>query len=214
MQDLSPEVQVIMEQAAFLVVDDDAHTARALSRVLAPFGVVRTAPSSTAAFDELRARTAWAGFVIDLRLPDGSGIDVLAGIRERYALTPAVILSGALENEIINNVFALGARPLSKPCHPRNLRQFAREALGADGDIPGRICRAVSELSTQHKLSPAQTEILLAAVQGVDRSSILAARQVSENTHKTQVRGILRKTRTFSLAELRDRVLRSVAGAA
>jgi DNA-binding CsgD family transcriptional regulator len=72
----------------------------------------------------------------------------------------------------------------------------------------------VSELASRHALTPAQTEILTAAVRGIDRTSIFAARQVSENTHKTQVRGILRKTHTLSLGELRDRVLRSVAGAA
>jgi hypothetical protein len=41
----------------------------------------------------------------------------------------------------------------------------------------------------------------------------MVARNVTENTHKTQVRAILRKTRTLSLGELRDRVLRQVAGA-
>jgi DNA-binding CsgD family transcriptional regulator len=42
---------------------------------------------------------------------------------------------------------------------------------------------------------------------------LMASRKVSENTHKTQVRAILRKTRTMSLGELRDRVLRQVASA-
>jgi DNA-binding CsgD family transcriptional regulator len=80
--------------------------------------------------------------------------------------------------------------------------------------VPSRIGQAVRELATKYSLTPAQTEILLSTVRGIDRASIVAARCVSENTHKTQVRGILRKTRTLSLGELRDRVLRSVAGAA
>ena len=67
-------------------------------------------------------------------------------------------------------------------------------------------------MAATHALSPAQAEILLAAVRGIDRTSIASSRRVSENTHKSQVRGMLRKTQTLSLGELRDRVLRSVGG--
>ena len=119
-----------------------------------------------------------------------------------------------MDPEGINGAFALGARCVCKPWPPEFLQSFAREALLTQQEIPRRITEAVSDLASKHALTPAQTQILFAAVRGIDRPSIFASRHVSENTHKTQVRGILRKTRTLSLGELRDRVLRSVAGAA
>jgi DNA-binding NarL/FixJ family response regulator len=201
-----------VEQAVFLVVDDDPSIARDLSRVLSAFGAVRTAGSVAAAFEALEVPTAWSGFVIDLRLPDGSGLDVLARVRERHPLTFAALLSGYRDPEVINATFALSATYLCKPCRPEYLRQFAQEALLSDREIPKRISKAVGAMATAHALSPAQAEILLAAVCGVDRPSIVSSRRVSENTHKSQVRGMLRKTQTLSLGELRDRVLRSVGG--
>ena len=203
-----------MQQASFLVVDDEPLVTRSLSRVLARFGSVTTAGTLGGACEQLLARTDWSGFVIDLRLGDGSGLDVLTQVRQRYPLAPAILLSGAMDPEGINGAFALGARCLCKPWPREFLQSFAREALVTQQEIPRRITEAVSDLASRHALTPAQTEILSAAVRGIDRASIVAARRVSENTHKTQVRGILRKTQTLSLGELRDRVLRSVAGAA
>ena len=203
-----------MQHRCFLVVDDEPLTRGSLSRLLRPFGAVVTAASRAEACGALATRAAWSGFVIDLRLPDGSGLDVLAHARVRHSLTPAILLSGALEPEAVNGAFALAARCLCKPCPAECLRAFARDAVLAEREVPQRVQVAVGELAARHSLTPAQAEIVLRTLQGVEQSEIVAARRVSKNTHKTQVRDILRKTRTLSLGELRDRVLRTVAGAA
>jgi DNA-binding NarL/FixJ family response regulator len=203
-----------VQQGRFLVVDDEPLATRLLSRVLARFASVDAANSRTSACEALRSQNVWSGFIIDLFLPDGSGLDVLAAVRERHRLSPAILLSGELIPEAVNGAFALDARCLCKPCPPHYLEQFAREALTFQDEIPSRITKAVNDLAAQHSLSPAQVEILLGVVRGIDRLDIVAARHVTENTHKTQVRSMLRKTRTLSLGELRDRVLRTVAGAA
>ncbi len=197
-----------------MVVDDEPLAVLSIARSLARFGSVATAASVAEALERLATRSSWAGLVIDLWLPDGSGLDLLSRARERQPLTPAVLVSGALVPEAVNGAFPLDARCLCKPCPGEHLRQFAQEALIAQREIPGRIGKAVRDLAREYALTPAQIEILLFLMRGSDRASIVASRRVSENTHKTQVRGILRKTRTLSLGELRDRVLRSVAGAA
>jgi DNA-binding NarL/FixJ family response regulator len=203
-----------VQPACFLVVDDEPITTRSISRVLGQFGAVASASTAAEARELVSARPAWSGLVVDLWLPDGSGLDLLASLRRRVPLAPAVLLSGDMAADAVNAAFALDARCLCKPCPTEHLRQFALEALMAEREIPDRIMKAVRDLAARHALTPAQTEILLSVVRGIDRASIVASRHVSENTHKTQVRGILRKTRTLSLGELRDRVLRSVAGAA
>jgi DNA-binding NarL/FixJ family response regulator len=203
-----------VQQARFLVVDDEPIANRSITRVLAKFGEVACAASVADAFEFMRERREWCGLVLDLRLPDGSGLDVLERAREQGPHTPALLLSGEMEPDAINRAFALDAKCLCKPCPTEHLRQFAQEALLAESEIPERMVKAVRDLATKHGLTPAQVEILQSVVRGIDRASIVASRQVSENTHKTQVRSILRKTRTLSLGELRDQVLRSVAGAA
>jgi DNA-binding NarL/FixJ family response regulator len=202
-----------MQQACFLVVDDEPLTARSIARTLGRLGAVVIAGSRAEACARLDAARAWTALVLDLRLTDGTGLEVLAHARKLNVQAPALILSGALEPAAINRAFPLDARVLAKPCEPEHLRQWAKEAMLASQEVPCRITKAVQELAAKHALTPAQTEILLGTVKGIDRAEIMAARKVTENTHKTQVRAILRKTRTMSLGELRDRVLRQVAGA-
>ncbi len=204
----------VLAGGAFLVVDDEPLVVRSISRVLGRFGMVTAARSLEEALERLSDRARWAGFVFDLCLPDGSGLDLLEAVRRRHALVPAILLSGTMAPDVINRAFALRARCLCKPWPPQFLETFGRDAVVSDREVPERITQAVSALASEHALTPAQTQIVLAAVRGIDRTAIVAARRVSENTHKTQVRGILRKTRSLSLGELRDRVLRAVAGAA
>lgn len=201
-----------MQQACFLVVDDEPLTARSVARTLSRLGAVVIAHSKAEACACLDRATAWTAMVLDLRLDDGTGLDVLAHARRRGIEAPALILSGALEPVAINRAFPLEARVLAKPCEPDHLRQWAKQAMLASEEVPCRITKAVHDLAAKHALTPAQTEILLGTVKGIDRAELMASRQVTENTHKTQVRAILRKTRTMSLGELRDRVLRQVAG--
>jgi DNA-binding NarL/FixJ family response regulator len=195
-----------MQQACFLVVDDEPLTARSVARTLSRLGAVVIAGSRAEACARLDAAKSWTALVLDLRLDDGTGLEVLAHARKRGIVAPALILSGALEPVAINRAFPLDARVLAKPCEPD-------QAMLASEDVPCRITKAVQDLATKHALTPAQTEILLGTVKGIDRAELMASRKVTENTHKTQVRAILRKTRTMSLGELRDRVLREVAGA-
>lgn len=202
-----------MQQACFLVVDDEPLSARSIARTLSRLGAIVIAGSKAEACARLDAAKAWTALVLDLRLDDGTGLEVLAYARQEGIDAPALILSGALEPVAINRAFPLDARVLAKPCEPEHLRQWAKEAMLASEEVPCRITKAVQELATKHALTPAQTEILLGTVKGIDRAELMASRKVTENTHKTQVRAILRKTRTMSLGELRDRVLRQVAGA-
>ena len=202
-----------MQQACFLVVDDEPLSARSIARMLGRLGAVDVVSSRAEACAKLDAVRAWTALVLDLRLEDGTGLEVLAHARNLNIQAPALLLSGALEPASINRAFRLDARVLAKPCEPEHLRQWAKEAMLASEEVPCRITKAVQELAAKHALTPAQTEILLGTVKGIDRAEIMAARKVTENTHKTQVRAILRKTRTMSLGELRDRVLRQIAGA-
>jgi DNA-binding NarL/FixJ family response regulator len=198
-----------VEQGCFLVVDDEPLAIMAIARVLGRFGTVTSATTKGEALGILRAHPVWSGVIVDLRLPDGSGLDVLSYARERSPLSKAVLLSGAMSPEAINGAFALNALCLCKPWPADAFRQFAQEALVTEAEAPRRITDAVNEIAAKHDLTPAQTEILLSSVQGLDRPTVVADRCVSANTHKTLVRRMLRKTSTRSLGELRDYVLRS-----
>jgi len=77
-----------------LLVEDNQSTAEAVSRWLEICGArVSTAGSVDAALDRLRAETPDV-LLLDLRLPDGSGWDVLERARGSGAQVPAVAITG------------------------------------------------------------------------------------------------------------------------
>lgn len=79
------------------------------------------------------------------------------------------------------------------------------ELLNPDG--PARVDHAITTLSTHLRLTRSERFLLRAAVSGSSRPDIARQRGVSENTVKTQVRSLLRKTRCNNLEQLRAMVL-------
>ncbi len=101
---------------SLLLVDDDKPFLTRLARALEARGfVVDTAESVEEAVAKARASTP-AYAVVDMRLGDGNGLDVVAAIRERRADTRTVILTGYGNIATAVTAVKLGAIDyLSKP---------------------------------------------------------------------------------------------------
>ncbi len=87
-----------LEGVSVLVVDDDVDTRDLLAELLAMFGMeVRQAASGNAAFRMFREQRP-AILLSDIRMGDGSGLDLIRLIRalppEAGGLTPAIAISG------------------------------------------------------------------------------------------------------------------------
>ncbi|MEX1183873.1 MAG: HD domain-containing phosphohydrolase [Gemmatimonadota bacterium] len=84
---------------SILVVDDDAALRGTLTRALTRLGHhVMTCASLQAALDELD-RSTFDLVITDLRLPEGSGLDLLAGVRQRWPDTRTILMSGLAQTE-------------------------------------------------------------------------------------------------------------------
>ncbi|MDK2955023.1 MAG: hypothetical protein PWQ57_519 [Desulfovibrionales bacterium] len=80
--------------AAILIIDDDVQLCKALSLVVARMGhTARSAHSLEQGLDILR-RSPVDVVILDIRLPDGNGLDVLPRIRESEYKPEVIILSG------------------------------------------------------------------------------------------------------------------------
>ena len=88
-------------QASFLIVDDEPLVRRALVRVFHRYGVCTEASSAADAAELITNGATWSGFVIDVRLGDGSGLDVLASAR-RFHNAPALVLSASVDRDTVN----------------------------------------------------------------------------------------------------------------
>ncbi len=102
--------------ASLLIVDDDKPFLQRLARAMEARGFqVETAESVEEAVSKTRARPP-AFAVVDMRLGDGNGLDVVSAIRDRRSDTRTVILTGYGNIATAVTAVKLGAVDyLSKP---------------------------------------------------------------------------------------------------
>jgi two-component system, NtrC family, response regulator PilR len=110
----------------FLVLEDTPALARSIARVLKTYGVTIHVGSVYEANLALATNSEISAFIVDLRLPDGSGLEVLRHFRDRYPKHPALVLTGYFEPDDINAAFDMNADYIAKPLKAARLHQFVR----------------------------------------------------------------------------------------
>ncbi|MFK8083586.1 MAG: hybrid sensor histidine kinase/response regulator [Granulosicoccus sp.] len=128
--DHSPEKRASDHVASLfiLVVDDEEDVCLAIEGLLQTWGcIVMCASSGTAATHQLHEIGDIPNLIIsDYRLRDGeTGGDVITRVRKALNTNiPAIILSGDISPDRLQDIRALGFPLLHKPCEPEALRQL------------------------------------------------------------------------------------------
>jgi two-component system, OmpR family, KDP operon response regulator KdpE len=159
------------EGARVLVVDDEPHIVRGLKVILRKAGYqVEAAETKQGALDALSVRPPDA-MVLDLVLPDGSGVDVCADAR-RWTDLPIIVLSAVGdEGEKVRALDAGADDYVTKPFGVDELLARLRAALrrrgnGADPTIAigelevDRSARLVRRAGKEIHLTPIEFDLL------------------------------------------------------
>ena len=118
-----------------LVVDDEPHIGLVLRPYLEQLGYRVSFARSLA---EARATIGAAppdGMLLDLHLPDGSGLDLLRDLRAQAgtARLPVLVLTAEGEERVLREARRLGAALVTKPFSPTKLTQRIATMFG---DLP------------------------------------------------------------------------------
>jgi two-component system, cell cycle sensor histidine kinase and response regulator CckA len=121
-----------------LVVEDDDQV-RSLVRTLLTTDGFRVIEARTGA-EGLRLAQEHDGSIdlllSDMLLPEVSGYDVAAQVKERHPEMKVILMTGWVEGEIVQRcVSELGAAFLDKPFAPAKLRQLVREMLPSETGV-------------------------------------------------------------------------------
>lgn len=194
------------EVGAMLIVDDDGLAARAIHRVVSRHAPTVVTHRMSAALDAVRRRepTSWAAAIVDIGLPDGSGIELTRVLRMLVPGLPVLVITGADTRESANDALEAGAQFAYKPMPMRALDAFVEQAI--EGRPDSRVEAAVRALARQRALSDRETHLVRLASRGATRGELAERLAVSENTVKTHVRSVLLKCDAESL----DAVVRHV----
>ncbi len=109
-----------------LVVDDEPHIGLVLRPYLEQLGYrVSFARTLEEARTALRASPPTDGLLLDLHLPDGSGLDLLRDLRKHdvTANLPVLVLTAEGEDRVLREARRLGAALVTKPFSPTKLSQ-------------------------------------------------------------------------------------------
>ena len=114
-----------------LLVDDDEVLRPRLARALRERGFAVREAATTAAARQAIAETSIGWAVVDLRLPDGSGLDVVRCVHAAAAAAPIVVLTGYGSISTALEAVRLGATHyLTKPADVDEVvASFSRDAI-------------------------------------------------------------------------------------
>ncbi len=108
------------------MVDDEPHIGLVLRPFLEQLGYrVSLARTLGEARTAMRAKPPADGLLLDLHLPDGSGLEFLRDLRKHggTARLPVLVLTAEGEDRILREARRLGATLVTKPFSPTKLSQ-------------------------------------------------------------------------------------------
>lgn len=185
-----------------LIVEDEKSLSTTLVRATETYFAAICASSKAAAIDLVDAGEHVVAAIVDVGLPDGDGLDVVAALRKRSADMPILVLTGSNEPSTINRAQLLRAEYVVKPFFKDNLQRFVQRALAHNSAIDKDALQAqVTQITSECRLSQREAQILIFAVEGVPRRRMAEVLDVSENTVKTQVRSLLDKLGKETLSD-------------
>lgn len=151
------------------VVDDDPQIRKLLARYLDGQGFRVSLAQDRRSFEGLLATAQIDLVVLDVLLPDGSGLDICRDLQGQRGHPPVILLT-ALKEDIDRIIgLELGADDyLGKPFNPRELVARIRAVLrrGQEAPLPPEVARYrfegfVAEPETRRVVDPDGTEVAL-----------------------------------------------------
>jgi DNA-binding NarL/FixJ family response regulator len=132
--------------------------------------------------------------LMDLRLPDLSGIDVMIAIRAEFPEARVIILTTFEGDVEIQRALEAGARGyLLKNMPPSELVEVIRQVHAGKKRIPAELASQLAEHMSDDSLTPREIEVLRQIAGGNRNRDIGDRLYISEETVKVHVKHIMEK---------------------
>jgi DNA-binding NarL/FixJ family response regulator len=132
--------------------------------------------------------------LLDLRLPDMSGVEVLRAIREESPGARVVILTTFEGDVEMQRALEAGARGyLLKTMPPAELLDAIRQVHAGKKRIPPAVAAQLAEHLADEALTPREVEVLRLVAEGNRNKDIAERLFISEETVKVHVKHVMEK---------------------
>jgi DNA-binding NarL/FixJ family response regulator len=132
--------------------------------------------------------------LLDLRLPDMSGIDILIAIRSEFPAARIIMLTTFEGDVEIHRALQAGARGfLLKNMPPSELLDVIRQVYAGKKRIPASIASQLAEHMSDETLTEREVEVLREVAGGNRNRDIANKLFISEETVKVHIKHIMEK---------------------
>jgi FixJ family two-component response regulator len=195
--------QAIDAAPVVFVVDDDIDVREGMRSLMGSVGLRCEVFASPRKFLERKTADTVSCLVLDVRLPEMSGLDFQAELARTHADIPTIFITGHGDVPMSVRAMKAGAVEfLTKPVREQALLDAVRVALERD-----RVRREQAEKSRDLQaryelLSPRECEVLSMVITGPLNKQMAAEMKVSEVTVKVHRAKLMKKLGAKSLADL------------
>lgn len=192
-----------MPTPVVFVVDDEPLVSASLARLIRSLGLQVQTFATAQEFLRADRPDAPGCLVLDVRLPDVSGLDLQAKLEKAKIHLPIIFLTG--HGDIPMSVRAMKAGALeflTKPCKDQDLLEAIQRALEHDWTARQRRAEVAGLRERYDALTPREREVLPLVVRGLLNKQIAAELGTSEKTIKTHRGRLVQKMKAESLPDL------------
>ncbi len=189
--------------AIVFIVDDDASVREALTRLVRSAGLTVETFSSAEEFLKRPPTDAPGCLVLDVRLPDLSGLDLQRRMADTHNEMPIVFITG--HGDIPTTVRAMKAGAvefLTKPLVEGDLLESVQHAIATHRATRDHHAETAALRARYSSLTSREQEIMAWVVSGLLNKQIAGELGISEETVKVHRGHVMRKMAASSLADL------------
>jgi FixJ family two-component response regulator len=194
---------MIEAEPVIFVIDDDSSVRRAITRLVESVGLRVELFASAQEFLHAKRPEAPSCLVLDVRLPDKSGLELQNELAGANINIPIVFITG--HGDIPMSVRAMKAGAiefLTKPFRDQDLLDAIQMGLERDRARQQRDTEIATLRQRFESLTPREREVLPRVVSGFLNKQIAYAIGASEATVKVHRSQLMRKMGASSLADL------------
>jgi DNA-binding NarL/FixJ family response regulator len=174
--------------------------------VVRQYGPARVKPLSTEVVSELAGDRRFAGLIVQL---GSEGMPLLERLFVHAPALPVLALLEHGERGLINHLQARGVSTLVLPLQLANTVTFVQRALTQNFVPCARVGNLIAHLAERRMLTAREVQLVSYCLGDEPRALVRRRLGITENTLKSQIRGLLRKCGERNLDSLAKNLLRS-----